>query len=159
MRPVLTTLVYCLRADSVLLVRRRKHPYIGYWTGLGGKIEPGESPRECAIREVLEESGLRIHKPKLRCIVTEVSPRPDWQWLIFVYAASEFDGELSAENGAEEVKWWTIGNPELKIPEADNTFFYKALASDEPVYEATYVYDDSMMLIKIVDQDANLSVI
>ena len=37
----------------------------GKWNGLGGKFEPGETPEECVIREVIEESGLFIQNPKL----------------------------------------------------------------------------------------------
>ena len=36
----------------------------GKWNGLGGKFEVGETPEECVIREVLEESGLSIQNPK-----------------------------------------------------------------------------------------------
>ena len=40
----------------------------GKYNGLGGKLEPGESPEDCVTREVYEESGLRLLDPKLRGI-------------------------------------------------------------------------------------------
>ena len=58
MSPIITTMVYCVRNDEVLLVRRSKDPFKGHWTAPGGKREPGESLRECAARELLEETGL-----------------------------------------------------------------------------------------------------
>ena len=52
MIPILTTLIYCLRDGQVLLMERRKEPNLGLWVGLGGKIKVGESPYECAQREL-----------------------------------------------------------------------------------------------------------
>jgi 8-oxo-dGTP diphosphatase len=42
------------------MLLRRKPPHAGQWNGVGGKIEPGESPRTCAIREVCEETGIDL---------------------------------------------------------------------------------------------------
>ena len=56
----------------------------GKWNGLGGKFEAGETPEECVIREVLEESGLSIQNPKFK----------GNDWYVFVYTATEFTGEL-----------------------------------------------------------------
>lgn len=44
----------------VLLLHRSKEPHIGKWNCVGGKIQPGETPRECAIREVREETGINL---------------------------------------------------------------------------------------------------
>ena len=78
---VLATLVYVIKGDEVLLHQRAKDPNKGLWVAPGGKLEPDESPVECAIREMREETGLEIAMPVLRGIMTEVSPRPDYQWI------------------------------------------------------------------------------
>jgi 8-oxo-dGTP diphosphatase len=57
----LATLCYLRQAGKTLMVYRNKKPndmYLGKRNGLGGKPEPGESPEECAVREIFEESGL-----------------------------------------------------------------------------------------------------
>lgn len=63
---VLATLVYAIRDDEVLLHKRVKAPNSGLWVAPGGKLDPGESPAECAIREMREETGLEIADPMLR---------------------------------------------------------------------------------------------
>ena len=42
----------------------------GKWNGLGGKFEPGESPEECAIREIEEESGLKVASLRMKGFIT-----------------------------------------------------------------------------------------
>jgi 8-oxo-dGTP diphosphatase len=84
MTPILSTLVYCVRNGRVLLMHRHKEPNLGLWVGLGGKLEPDESPYECARRELHEEAGLRAQHLVFRGLVTEVSPHPDWHWMLFM---------------------------------------------------------------------------
>ena len=78
------------------MVYRNKKPndiHRGKWNGLGGKFESGESPEECVTREVLEESGLQIHNPKLHGLLMFPNFKGD-DWYVFVFTACEFNGEL-----------------------------------------------------------------
>ncbi len=54
------TICFCLRGDAILMLHRDRPPFARHWNGLGGKLEPGETPLACVEREVLEESGLRL---------------------------------------------------------------------------------------------------
>lgn len=63
------TVVLVHTPAGVVLINRKKVPYIGLWNGLGGKFEAGESALDCAQREVFEESGLKIHDAKVCGIV------------------------------------------------------------------------------------------
>lgn len=64
---ILATLCYLKQNGKTLMIHRNKRPndiHAGKWNGLGGKFETGESPEDCVIREVREESGLTIRAPR-----------------------------------------------------------------------------------------------
>ena len=131
--PRLGTLVYALRDGEVLLHERVSQPNLGLWTAPGGKIEPGESPAECAIREMREETGLRISGPLLRGVMTEVSPRPDYQWLSFIFVATRFDGELVRAEGMGDLRWVAVADVfALPIPATDAIFLARVVRLDDP---------------------------
>jgi 8-oxo-dGTP diphosphatase len=79
------------------MLYRNKKPndiHKGKWNGLGGKFDPGESPEDCVIREVYEESGLRITEPVLRGILTFPKFSNGEDWYVFLFTAIHFQGEL-----------------------------------------------------------------
>ena len=91
------TLCYIKHNGKTLMLHRIKKEidmHKGKWNGLGGKLEPGETPEECVIREVREESGLTIQNPVLKGILT--FPQFDGvdDWMAFVFIAREFSGQL-----------------------------------------------------------------
>lgn len=156
MRPTFATLVYCVDGDRVLLLERAKPPHVGCWVGPGGKIEDPESPVECAIRELGEETGLVARRIALRGVIREVSPRVDWQWLLFLYVVTAWDGELTRACPEGVLRWWRAGAlPRTAMPEADRTFLPRILGRPPPaVYEARYEYDAELALRDIVEQRA-----
>lgn len=150
MTPILSTLVYPLRNGQVLLMERYKEPNLGLWVGLGGKIEVDESPYECAQRELYEEAGLRANELRFRGLITEISPRPDWHWLLFVYAVMDFSGDVTADDREGRLRWWTLEEAQhLPIPQADAVFFPHVIDLGQPFYHAKYVYDADLRLIEI----------
>jgi 8-oxo-dGTP diphosphatase len=54
------TLCFCRCSGRLLVLLRRKPPHAGQWNGVGGKIEPCETPRACVVREVREETGIDL---------------------------------------------------------------------------------------------------
>jgi 8-oxo-dGTP diphosphatase len=147
-RPTLVTLVYVLRDDQVLLLKRRKPPFPGQWTGPGGKVDHGESPVECAIRELREETGLRARDPVLRGVITETAPRDDWQWLIFAYVVRDAAGEVAADDREGTLRWWPVNeHPRIDMPPADHHFFAPVVLGNGQPYERTFHYDADLRLL------------
>lgn len=142
-----TTLVYAVRDRHVLMMLRRKEPNLGQWTAPGGKIELDESPAECAVRELREETGLEAGRPTLKVIVTETSPIADWQWLMFVYLVQDFEGELQpCEEG--ELAWIPVEKvPELSIPQADRIFFPRVVDNSLEPVSMKFEYDADLRLV------------
>ena len=77
-------------------VKKENDFHEGKWNGLGGKFLPGETPEECAIRELREESGLTAVAPTLKGIIT--FPKFDLvdDWYVYVFTITRFTGDLIA---------------------------------------------------------------
>ncbi len=145
---ILATLIYAQRDDRVLMLYRHKEPNLGLWVAPGGKIEPGESPRACAIRELYEETGLRAIEPELRAIITELSPDPDWQWLMFVYRTQVDDGDEVGDEREGRLAWFRVDEVlELPIPQADAIFFPYVMDPSGPPQEMVFHYNQDLELI------------
>jgi ADP-ribose pyrophosphatase YjhB (NUDIX family) len=151
--PTLVTLVY----GEVLLMRRVKDPYAGFWTAPGGNLEPGESPRECAARELREETGFEALDLRLRGIVAETAPQEGWRWLMFVYVVRAFTGTLTPDEREGEFTWWPLDAWErIPMPEPDRWFFEPTvLGSGEP-FEATIRLDADLCIARVESHPAPL---
>ena len=93
----LATLCYLRRDEQTLMIHRVKKVndmHANKWNGLGGKLIPGETPEECAIREVYEESGLKVWDPKLKGLLTFPQFANGEDWYAFVFVCEHFEGEL-----------------------------------------------------------------
>lgn len=144
----LATLVYVLRDEQVLMLLRASDPNRGLWVAPGGKLNDGESPAECAVREMREETGLAIERPVLRAVITETSPRADYQWLTFVFVAWDFTGTFTPMPGIGEFRWVPVDEvTKLPIPPADAVFFPRLL-EDASTFIAKFEYDKDLNLLR-----------
>jgi 8-oxo-dGTP diphosphatase len=64
------TLCFITRGQEVLMLHRRKPPNQGLWNGVGGHLEPGETPRASILREVHEETGFRLSEVRFAGLLT-----------------------------------------------------------------------------------------
>ena len=148
---ILATLCYAVRDGQVLLLHRNKEPNLGLWVAPGGKLELVESPQECALRELEEETGLRGRDPHLRGIITEISPRADYQWLIYIFVVHQIEGvaadceRIDCPEG--KLAWIPISQvTQLPIPAADAIFFPQVIGNG-PLFRAKFVYDKELGIV------------
>ena len=144
----LATICYIDNGREFLMLHRNKKPndvHAGKWIGVGGKLERGETPQECAAREILEETGLKA-KPVLKGVITF----PDLDWYTYVFKVTEFEGELIDCN--EGTLEWVPYDQVLSKPtwEGDHTFV-EWLLEDKPFFSAKFVYDGDKLLDTQVD--------
>lgn len=150
----LTTLCYIEKEDEVLLLHRTKKkddPNEGKWIGVGGKLLEKESPYECVLREVKEETGLTLRKVVLRGILTFILNR--WEdEITFLYTADEFEGTLINCNEGE-LRWIKKDQIlDLNLWEGDRAFL-KKLSKGSPFFSMKLVYDEQDQLIELIDEE------
>ena len=80
------SMVILKNRDRYLLLKRAKEPNKGKYLPVGGKLDPYETPLNCAIRETFEETGIRIENPKFCGTLIESSPT-DYNWICYIYLA------------------------------------------------------------------------
>ncbi len=153
---LLTTLCYIEQNGRYLMMHRIKKQKDGNrdkWIGIGGHFETGESPEECLLREVREETGLILTRYRIRGLVTFSSG--DWQEYMCLYTADEFEGDLTPEWMREcsegELVWVdkeAIG--ELNIWEGDRIFL-RLLAEERPFFSLKLRYDGDRLVEAALD--------
>lgn len=145
----LATLCYVVdrQENSTLMIHRVKKEndyHHGKWNGLGGKFESGESPEECAIREIEEESGLLVKNLKLKGIITFPMFDDKDDWYVFIFTSDEFTGSL-IDSKEGDLKW--IPNEKLtdiNLWEGDK-FFIPWLFEDG-FFSAKFLYKNGEYL-------------
>jgi 8-oxo-dGTP diphosphatase len=148
-----TVLIYAVRGDQVLLMHRKREPNLGLWVAPGGKIEPGESPYETALREFAEETGLEAKGLKLRGLCTFIPLLEQYPWFIFVYLTTQFTGTLTEDCEEGDLAWVSLEEYSsiLPKPQADAVFAPEILKTDEGLFQAKFVYDARNRLVEWVE--------
>ena len=150
--PQLTTLCYLIKDGKYLMLHRvkkendlNKDKYLG----VGGHFEYGESPDECLLREVKEETGLTLTDYKARGIVTFVYGEDIVEYM-HLFTAEGFEGEMiDCDEG--ELAWIPIEDVcNLPIWEGDKEFF-KLLNETKDFFSLKLVYNlnDELMEVKV----------
>ena len=143
----LATLCYVRRDGKTLMIHRIKKAndmHAGKWNGLGGKLDPGESPEECAVREIYEEAGLKVHNPLLKGFLTFPRFAKDEDWYVFVYVVKDFEGEL-IDSPEGDLRWVNDADlTSLNLWEGDPIFL--PLLDQPGVFSGKFIYKDGRLV-------------
>ncbi len=136
-----TTLVHLERDGCYLMLHRVKKEHDenrDKWVGIGGKFEEGESPEDCAAREVREETGLTLGRCSYRGIVTFVSDKWGTEYM-HLFQSSDFYGQI--RDCDEGVLEWVDKRRLLTLPiwEGDRIFL-RLLDTDCPFFSLKLCY-------------------
>ena len=130
------------RGEYLMLhrVKKKKDVNQDKWIGVGGKFEGDESPDECLLREVREETGVTLTSWKFRGVVTFLT---DGGWegeYMYLFTANGWEGEFVTECVEGDLKWVAKEEvPNLPIWEGDKIFL-KLLAEEHPPFLLTLEY-------------------
>lgn len=152
-----TTLCYIDNGDSYLMLHRVKKENDashGKWIGVGGKCEADESPDECMLREVKEETGLEISEWHYRGIVTFISDTWPNEYM-HLFTATAWRGEPDMSIDAEGTLAWIkkadlpvlpgIGDQTITLWEGDKIFLRLLLDESTPFFSLKLVYEQDEM--------------
>jgi len=153
----LSTLCYIEKDGKYLMLHRtvkKNDVNKDKWIGVGGHFEPDESPEECVIREVKEETGYTLTSYKFRGLVTFISGNGVTEYMS-LFTADGFEGEAISCN--EGVLEWVSKEEVLKLNiwEGDKVFF-KLLNEREEFFSLKLVYDGADKLVCVSLDGQNL---
>ena len=137
----LTTLCYMEQGDQYLMlhrVKKQKNINKDKWIGVGGKFEDKESPEDCLLREVKEETGLTLTSYRFRGIITFITDRYETEYM-HLYSADGWEGEM-IECNEGNLEWLPKKDVfNLKIWEGDKIFFW-LMQHDAPFFSLRLEY-------------------
>ena len=142
-----TTLCYLERGRDYLLLHRVKKENDenhDKWIGVGGKLEEGESPEDCLLREVREETGLTLTSWRYRGIVTFVSDEWGTEYM-HLFTADAWEGQIR-QDCDEGVLEWIHREKLLSLPiwEGDKIFL-RLLDQDAPFFSLKLRYEGARL--------------
>ena len=143
-----TTLCYIEKDGAYLMIHRikkKKDMNKDKWIGVGGKLEAGESPHDCARREIFEETGALPSGLRYRGIVTFVSDEFGTEYM-HLFSASGVVGEINYDCNEGTLEWVKKEDvKDLPIWEGDKIFF-ELLDSDSPFFSLKLVYEGEKLI-------------
>ena len=145
-----TTLCYIDNGDSYLMLHRVKKANDashGKWIGVGGKCEADESPDECMLREVRDETGLEISEWHYRGIVTFISDTWPNEYM-HLFTATAWRGEPDMSIDDEGTLAWIPKKElmDLNLWEGDRIFLRLLLNETTPFFSLKLVYEQDEMV-------------
>ncbi len=148
-----TTLCYIEKDNKYLMLHRvKKVNDLNHdkWVGIGGKFLENETPDECLLREVKEETGLTLTSYRLRGVITFLSDKWEGEYM-YLFTATDYTGEMT-ECDEGNLEWVDIDKVcALPIWEGDKLFF-EELRRDRGFFTMMLKYEGD----KLVDHTIKL---
>ena len=148
-----TTLCYLARGRDYLMLHRVKKENDenhDKWIGIGGKFEEGESPEDCLLREVREETGLRLLRWRYRAIVTFVSDEWGTEYM-HLFTSDHWEGTLRQDCEEGELAWIDRDALLTKPIWEGDKIFLRLLDTDRPFFSLKLRYRGDKLVQAVLD--------
>ena len=110
-QPLIGVGAIIIKDRRVVLIKRGKPPLLGEWSIPGGMLELGETLRQGAEREAVEETGFMVRATELlgvfERIVPDAEQRISYHYVLIDFLCEIISGELCANHDACDAKWFT----------------------------------------------------
>jgi 8-oxo-dGTP diphosphatase len=135
------TLIFLTRGTDVLMLHRRNPPNQGFWNGVGGRLEPGETPLAGALREVREETGYNLDAIQFRGLLTWEG-HSETAGGLYIFSAAVPEGTPAAPRDDEGVLAWKPREWVLSSGEVVSNIpmFAPYVLGDAPAQDYHFVY-------------------
>lgn len=146
----LATINYIDNGSQFLLLHRTKKEndiHEGKYISVGGKFESGESPEQCAKREIYEETGLIANRMDLKGIITYPHFDDEGEdWYCFVYRVIDYTGEVKEECD-EGVLVWVDYDQVLSYPTWEGDYIHlNWILEDRDLFSAQFIYQENKLV-------------
>ena len=148
-----TTLCYIEKGNKYLMLHRiskKKDGNKDKWIGVGGHFEKGESPEDCLLREVKEETGLELTSYQFRGIVTFISDEWPDEYMC-LYTADKYTGDIGNCDEGELVWVEKEKIMDLNIWEGDKIFL-KLLMENQPCFSLKLEYKGDKLINTVLNK-------
>jgi 8-oxo-dGTP diphosphatase len=137
------TLVFVIRDEKILLIDKKTGFGKGKVNGPGGKVEPGESPEDCAVRECYEELGIRVANLRY-CGQHRFQFVDGYSLLVWVYSSTEFEG-VPTETPEAKPLWFALDSIPYERMWEDDCLWLPLLLRGER-FQGRWLFDGDRML-------------
>lgn len=147
-----TTLIYIENDSKYLMLHRTKKEHDcnkGKWIGIGGKFNETESPEECVVREVKEETGLTLLSMEYRGIVTFVSDNNFTEYM-HIFWSKDFSGTL-CECDEGELEWVEKSKMNALPHWKGDEIFLNLLELRVPFFSLKLVYEKGVLIKAVLN--------
>ena len=131
---------HLIKGNKVLLKLANQGVSKGYWNCPGGKMERGETPEECAIREVKEETGLKVKRLfEHGKLIFSFAGGSNPDWVVHLFSSKSFSGSMR-DSDEGRLEWFDID----KIPYNkmwDDDRYWLGLMFDGKRFDANFNFD------------------
>jgi 8-oxo-dGTP diphosphatase len=139
-------LCFIKQNNKILMLNRKYPPHMGLWNGIGGKIDAGETPLQCVVREAYEETGIKLNNVSCAGKVTWITPKGNSGMYVFVAEVPEsfeYATPVIVEEGLLDWKdiTWILDSKNSGIT-ANIQDFLPSMLQDSNIYDHQFTFND-----------------
>ncbi len=145
------TICFIKQDSKVLLLNRENPRWMGRWNGIGGKIEQGETPDTCVLREVYEETGIKltnvIYKGTINTIIDNEKADEIYAFISEISKEIKFKTPIKSSEGIldwKELSW--ILHPQNTGVAEDIAYFFPTMLLKDEVYEHQCIFNKNSLI-------------